>query len=118
VQVENRNTYNTTGRVGPLYPKPEYRPPIKDLVEDSQGEGKVKGDGDKKKASSESLILSDSLKRKSAVKNEVPLKLNVVAAKALVEESAEAIMDLKPLSTTGCPHKKIEGDGLLYPIYA
>jgi hypothetical protein len=116
MQVENRNIYNTTGRIGPLYPRPEYRPPSKELTEDPSGEGRVKGEG--KNSASESLILSDRLKRKNPVKTESQGRLNVQAAKNLVLESAEGIKELSPRATTGCPHQKIQGDGLLYPIYA
>ena len=67
MQLENRNIYNTLGRVGPLYPRPEYRPPQKEPAEGAEAgkEGSVKGGGAKNKAPSQSLILSGNLGKKA-----------------------------------------------------
>jgi hypothetical protein len=117
MQLENRNTYNTLGRMGPIHPRPEYRPPLKE--EGVGKDGSVKGEGDRKQAPSESLILSDSLKRKGpAAKPEGQGRLNLASVKGLVEYSAEGIKGLSPNSTSGCPHALATGDGLLYPTYA
>ncbi|MDR2339746.1 MAG: hypothetical protein LBF40_06415 [Deltaproteobacteria bacterium] len=120
MQLDNRNTYNTLGRVGPLYPRPEYRPPVKDPSgEGVSKDGSVKDGPGAKKAPSDSLILSDNLKRKNlAPKADPQAKLNLQLAKDLVSESAQGIKNLEPSATDGCPHGAITGEGLLYPTYA
>jgi hypothetical protein len=117
MQIENRNTYNTLGRIGPLHPRPEYRPPQKGVEEDQAGGSQVKGDA--KESPSESLILSENLRSKSTnTKTETQGRLNVLGAQSLVEKLKEDITELSPNSTNGCPHRKVDGDALMYPIYA
>jgi hypothetical protein len=126
MQVENRNAYNTLGRMGPMYPRPEYRPPqnfpmpLEDGKAGDAGKGtEGKGTEGKGKAPADSLILSPRLKRSSApVASEITGKLNPLTAKSLVEETAGRISGLDPRSENGCPHRKPEGHGLLYPVYA
>ncbi|MDR2198568.1 MAG: hypothetical protein LBR53_03755 [Deltaproteobacteria bacterium] len=118
MQLDNRNTYNTLGRVGPHYPRPEYRPPQKEVTEGQVRDGSVKGESERKKAPSESLILSGNLKAKNLkARPETPVRLNLPAVRALVEETAWRITELPPKASYGCPHQKIIGDGLLYPTY-
>jgi hypothetical protein len=120
MQVENRNAYNTLGRMGPLYPRPEYRPP-QNAPEQTDGKAGETGRGTegKGKAPSESLILSERLKRTSAPSApDTTGKLSAQSAKALSEETAGRIAVLDPRSEKGCPHRKPEGHGLLYPVYA
>ena len=121
MQLENRNTYNTLGRVGPLYPRPEYRPPQKEPAEGAGAgkEGSVRGGDAGKKAPSESLILSESLKQKSrAQKPESQGRLNAASAAELAARSSELIRELSPSAVNGCPHRMPSGEGLLYPVYA
>ncbi|MDR2459494.1 MAG: hypothetical protein LBE38_01730 [Deltaproteobacteria bacterium] len=120
MQVDNRNNYNTLGRMGPIYPRQEFRPPQKNLTENSEDPKGLKGDAPGKKTQkedSESLILSDKLKRKSAAKS-APERINLQEAKALVTITGEDISALDPKSDYGCPHNGVEGFGLLYPTYA
>ena len=116
MQVENRNNYNTLGRMGPLYPRPEYRPPQKNGPE-TGAEGTVRGE-DKKETQKEALVLSPNLKGKGIRKAEVSGKLNLQGAKALVEETGGAIARLSPGSLEGCPHRVIDGSALMWPTYA
>jgi hypothetical protein len=120
MQVENRNNYNTLGRMGPIYPREEFRPPKKNPTELTTENDGLKGDGDKKKTQkeSESLILSAGLKGKGAKSQSIPERLNLAGIKALVSQTSESISELAPQETSGCPHRQIEGYGLLYPTYA
>jgi hypothetical protein len=119
VQLDNKNIYNTLGRLGPIYPRPEYRPPAK---EEAGGAGSgagsfVKKGGGKGSAPSESLILAQSLKKKSQSAPAAQERLNLAGAEALVEESAGLIKGLQPEDAFGCPHKTPDGVGLLCPSY-
>jgi hypothetical protein len=123
MQVENRNSYNTLGRLGPLYPRPEYRPPQN--APDGAGEGAPGeagkaglGAGKGSKTQSEALILSPSLRRPPVQAADAGARLNAQSAKALAEETAGMIAGLEPRSERGCPHRKPEGHGLLFPVYA
>ncbi|MDR3153031.1 MAG: hypothetical protein LBW85_01875 [Deltaproteobacteria bacterium] len=121
MQVDNRNSYNTLGRLGPLYPRPEYRPPQNSPENAPEGAGAGAGQGaeGKAKAQSESLILSPRLRKATAGQvREAQGKLGLQAAKELAEETARDITGLDPRSEYGCPHRKPEGHGLLYPVYA
>jgi hypothetical protein len=121
MQVENRNAYNTLGRMGPLYPLPEYRPPqnAPEQAPDGKAGEAGKGTEGKGKVSSESLVLSQRLRRTSAAPaSESPGKLNAQSAKELAGETASMITGLDPRSESGCPHRKPQGHGLLYPVYA
>ncbi|MDR1040226.1 MAG: hypothetical protein LBR80_08695 [Deltaproteobacteria bacterium] len=124
MQVENRNSYNTLGRMGPIYQRPEYRPPQNapdGASEGAPGEAGKAGNGAEKgqKSQSEALILSPRLKGASAsVAADTGGRLNVQSAKVLAENTAEMIAGLEPRSERGCPHRKPEGHGLLYPVYA
>ena len=119
MQVDNRSNYNTLGRMGPLYPRPEYRPPQKNAAE-LGGDGSVKGEGADKKTQKEkeAVTLSASLKGKGAKKPEAPGKLTLQAAKGLVEETGAEIAALSPKSVNGCPHGAVDGSALMWPFYA
>jgi hypothetical protein len=124
MQVENRNAYNTLGRMGPLYPRPEYRPPQNAPERTGGGTGEAgkgtdgKG-GTKSGAPSESLILSGRLRKASSPPAADPsARLNVQSAAELARDTAGRIAGLDPRSERGCPHRKPEGHGLLYPAYA
>ncbi|MDR2351585.1 MAG: hypothetical protein LBF22_00210 [Deltaproteobacteria bacterium] len=119
MQVENRNNYNTLGQMGPLYPRPEYPPPAKggNL---SPGEDANVNQG--KNSSTPSVILGGTLPAKKTQESqdtkEIPAKINLETAKKLASETGELIENLAPLATQGCPHRSVQGYGLLYPTYA
>jgi uncharacterized protein (DUF39 family) len=117
MQVDNRNNYNVLGKMGPLYQRPEYRPPQKNTAE-TGGDGQVKGEGSKKETPKDSLTLSSNLKGKAVKKAEVQGKLNLQGVKNLVAETSADIAALSPNSVGGCPHRVIGGDVLMYPTYA
>jgi hypothetical protein len=121
MQVENRNSYNPLGRMGPLYPRPEYRPPQPHAegAPDGAAEGAGKGAEGKGQAQTESIVLSPRLKRASGgAPAEASGRLNAQSARALAEATAESISGLNPRAERGCPHRRPEGHGLLYPVYA
>jgi hypothetical protein len=125
MQVENRNSYNATGRMGPVYPRPEYRPPqsFPETPQDGTAGEPGKGTEGKGKsqaqAQTESLILSPRLRRAQAPAASDPgVKLTAQTARALSDETADRIAGLNPRADNGCPHRKPEGHGLLYPVYA
>jgi hypothetical protein len=117
MQVENANNYNTLGRMGPIYPRQEFRPPQKNPLETEDSSGKL--GGKKSQKEEESLTLSPNLKRKSAQKAEnLDGPLSPKDVRTLTSHTAAQITELSPVGTWGCPHGEIQGYGLLYPIYA
>jgi hypothetical protein len=111
MQVESNNNYNTLGRMGPIYPRPEYRPKSvpqespgqdpgreRDKVDVSQGQG---GKAKAQKAQASALVEG---------------RLNVNAAKALTARTAEAISQLPPLGVRQAPHA-VQGLGMMAPRY-
>jgi hypothetical protein len=122
--VESNNNYNTLGRMGPIYPRPEYRPGSRS--ESPKPENSTSGFFRSPKASSEDLnsgAQNGGQKTKDAVKAAVSLKntegrLNLVAAKSLTLETAEAISQLEPLECNSGPHSALEKTaGLMAPRY-
>jgi hypothetical protein len=112
MQVESNNNYNTLGRMGPIYPRPEYRP--KSAPQESPGQdpggGRDKvdvsqGHGGKAKAQKahQAAALAEG-------------RLSVNSAKALTASTAEAISRLPPQGVRQAPHA-VQGLGLLAPRY-
>jgi hypothetical protein len=116
MRLDNGSNYNVLGKMGPIYQRPEYRPPQKNPVE-TGGDGQV-GKGDKKETRKDALTLSTKTKVKAVQKTEVQGKLNLQGVKDLTELTATDIASLSPKSVDGCPHKVIGGDALMYPTYA
>jgi hypothetical protein len=120
MQVESNNNYNTLGRMGPLYPRPEYRPrPNFDpSAEQSSGGGQDKVNvsaNSKNKAKNQSQPQTQTLKavQSSAVPEG---RLNLLNAKKLTEETALAISQLNPSGHNQSPHS-VTGLGLMAPCY-
>ncbi|MDR2613647.1 MAG: hypothetical protein LBG06_12850 [Deltaproteobacteria bacterium] len=120
--VENRFSYNPMGRLGPVYPRPEYRPPQNapgDGPGDAAGEAGKGAGGKAEKAPSESLVLSPRLRRAAGgAAADAGARLNLQGARELAGETARGIAGLDPRSENGCPHRMPQGHGLLYPAYA
>jgi hypothetical protein len=117
MQVDSGNNYNTLGRMGPIYPRPEYRPkgPPKENTEETKGgaQDKVKltgGQGDKAKAKAQ--------KERGVQAQPVVAegRLNLQSAKVLTQITAEAITQLPPDGRNQGPHS-VKGTGLLSPRY-
>jgi hypothetical protein len=107
MQVEPKNHYNVLGRMGPLQPRPEYRPRPSTTEAESQKAG---GEADKRGSS--------RAERRSALAS-VPGegRLSLQAAKALTAATAEAIADLDP-NGRKAPHAALErGASLMIPRY-
>ncbi|MDR2301159.1 MAG: hypothetical protein LBF38_03860 [Deltaproteobacteria bacterium] len=117
MQIDSGNNYNTLGKMGPIYPRPEYRPKnsTKDNPEETQGGAKDKvnvsgGKGEKGKAAKD---------QKAQAQTQPALsdgRLNLQSAKILTQATAEAIANLPPEGRNQAPHT-VKGLGLLPPRY-
>jgi hypothetical protein len=125
MQVENRNNYNGLGRMGPIYPRPEYHPPRADDQE-QLGQAKDKPGRTESQKKGDRAELSQAGKNKTQpgskarIRNEeAPSggRLNLASAKELTQETSQAIAALPPWSTTQNPHRADSHLGLLYPTY-
>jgi hypothetical protein len=117
MQIESGNNYNPLGRLGPLYPRPEYRPgnSSKDTPEKAKDGGQDQvslagGKGDKSKAKAQKGQKAQA----SAVNADSRLSLQ--SAKALTEATAEEIKRLPPQGRNQGPHA-VKGLGLMAPRY-
>ena len=112
MQVEPKNNYNVIGKMGPLQPRPEYRPKsFPDGEGQKAGESKNSG-GEKTRRDPERLE-----QRKVSAAASTGEKLSLQAAKALTEATSDAIMDLDPRARKG-PHSALGPEaGLMYPRY-
>jgi len=103
------SNYNTLGKVGPHYERPEYRPPVPSEAE-GQAPGRPEGDRS---------TLSSKKEGSVAVKKAAPLptgKISLAAARELTGATAEMIAGLPPLSTTHEPHQRVSSS-LMTPVY-
>ena len=117
MQIDSGNNYNGLGRLGPIYPRPEYRPkgPAKEAPEGSQGgaQDKVNVSGGKGQQGQ----AKDAQKALAQAQRAVPDgRLNLQSAKALTQLTAEAIAGLPPDGRGQSPHET-QGLGLLAPRY-
>jgi hypothetical protein len=109
MQVEPKSNYNVLGRMGPLHPRPEYRPKTAD-----EGEG-LKSGGER---DAQSRKRAAERPAAAAAAQAVPEgRLSLQAAKALTAAAAEAIAGLDPLAVKG-PHYALgRGAALMWPRY-
>ncbi|MDR3205376.1 MAG: hypothetical protein LBV23_11680 [Deltaproteobacteria bacterium] len=113
MQVENNN-YNTLGRLGPLYPRPEYRP------KNNAETGAERGGAKEEAGQREGLKLTlgqKSFKKAEAIKANRDERLTLSMAKSLTEETAQAITLLPPDGRRHAPHVTGPNMGLLIPTY-
>jgi hypothetical protein len=107
MQVEPKNNYNVLGRLGPTQPRPEYRPRA---ATDGSG-AKAEGGVPEREAKA-----GQRLAAAAAASTEG--RLNLAAAKALCQATAEAIESLDPRACNQGPHVLVgRGAGLMYPRY-
>jgi hypothetical protein len=114
-------SYNLTGQLGPLYPRPEYRPPSQDSsdttnkakpgVINQSGKRDLKPDVPKAHPKATQNL-------QPATKTSTPAsRLTLAAAQTLTEEVSAAIAQLPPGSTNAGPHRHNPYWGLIYPKY-
>ncbi|MDR2367229.1 MAG: hypothetical protein LBF58_03830 [Deltaproteobacteria bacterium] len=121
MQIDSNNNYNTLGRMGPIYPRPEYRPKYapKDNPEESKaGQDKVnvsggRGEKAKDRKGQKELTAQSRAQAQPAVPEG---RLNLQTAKTLTKVTAEAIAGLPPDGRNQGPHA-VQGLGLLAPRY-
>ncbi len=102
-------SYNSLGRLGPHYERPEYRPPERGLDNPSANAAR----GDRQTLSTKN---TDAPLKKAAA----PMpsgKLNLLSASELVGATATLISGLSPHSTDAEPHQWLRSS-LLTPVYA
>ncbi|MDR1657237.1 MAG: hypothetical protein LBT47_06745 [Deltaproteobacteria bacterium] len=112
--VESNNNYNPLGRLGPLHPRPEYRPrtgtEAEKLKTDEGGQTGVGTGREKSKDASSKTVAASG--------QNLDGRLNLSAAKALTESVAEAISRLEPLACNCGPHGRLNpATGLMFPRY-
>lgn len=108
MQISQHNSYNSLGRLGPHYERPEYRPP-----ERNQDLPEAAVRGDRRTLSTKN---TDAPLKKAAA----PLptgRLNLSSAHELTEATALLIQNLRPESTNQEPHQWLRSS-LLSPVYA
>jgi hypothetical protein len=106
MQVEPKNNYNVMGKMGPLQPRPEYRP-------------KTAQDGESPKAGQERGGQNPERLQRERISSSASQagKLSLQSAKALTEATCEAIADLDP-SARKCPHSSLSREaGMMSPRY-
>jgi len=103
------NNYNTLGKVGPHYERPEYRPPAKGSDENQPSSART---GDRRTLST----AKNGAEKKQPAPVPIPAKLNMAGARNLVAALAAQISILPPQSTDREPHAWLRSS-LLTPIY-
>ncbi|MDR2422093.1 MAG: hypothetical protein LBE01_01800 [Deltaproteobacteria bacterium] len=107
--IENLN-YNPLGLIGPLRPRPEYRPPsTREESSNSKGEPTAK-----KTASGQ---VAANPKEAQKIKSEADGRLNLATAQSLTRETSEAIANLPPEGRNAGPHRLNPYWGLVSPRY-
>lgn len=109
MQIANNN-YNSLGKLGPHYERPEYRPPDKQPAgEGHSSASRPKGDRSTLSTKNTSVAPKQALT--------VPTgKLNLSAAESLVESTADLIRALPPQSTSRAPHLWAPSS-MMTPVY-
>ncbi|MGL4209789.1 MAG: hypothetical protein ACRCTY_10435 [Candidatus Adiutrix sp.] len=99
MQIANNNSYNTLGRLGPHYERPEYRPPQNNQGDVSDGlRALVKQD-----RSTLSTRNNDAPKAKKIL-GSVFTKPNLEQAQNLTASTSRLISQLPPYGTQKSPH--------------
>jgi hypothetical protein len=115
MQVEPKNNYNVLGRLGPVQPKPEYRPRSSPEGQTTQAGGESSARTSEKP--SQGSRAQERAERTRAAAAASTDRLSLQAAKNLTEATAEAITSLDPGARKG-PHSYLASDaGLMYPRY-
>lgn len=103
--------YNSLGKIGPHYERPEYRPPTQSEVE--EGYISPRSSGDRRTLSTKNTDVP--VKKKAAV---APTgKTTLETARQLTAVTTGLIRDLPPLSTTHEPHTRVV-TSLMTSVYA
>jgi hypothetical protein len=119
MQVEPKNNYNVLGRLGPVQPKPEYRPRSSPEGQTTQAGGEASSRTSEKpsQGSRAQERAQERAERTKAAASASTERLSLPAAKNLTEATAEAITALDPGARKG-PHSHLASDaGLMYPRY-
>lgn len=107
----NTSNYNTLGRVGSHYQRPEYRPPQEPAVNDGRSGGLLEK-GDRSTLSTKN---TDVASRNAPLT--VPTgRLNLEAARNMTLATSDLIIQLPPLATSRTPHNDLP-TSLMSPVY-
>ncbi|MDR0356324.1 MAG: hypothetical protein LBJ64_11430 [Deltaproteobacteria bacterium] len=115
MQVEVGNNYNPLGRMGPIHPRPEYRPGKNPSFEPRESEGP----GQDAALASRKRTERNKAESKGSAPVQSPAtegRLNLQGAKTLTELAAQAIRELDGQGTKNSPHR-VDGLGLMAPHY-
>ncbi|MDR2946793.1 MAG: hypothetical protein LBV79_08615 [Candidatus Adiutrix sp.] len=110
MQVSSNN-YNSLGKLGPHYERPEYRPPEPQTSADGQQKA-LEQRGDRRTLSTKNT----SVPAKKAAPVMPTGRLNLGEARNLAAHTASLILALPPQSTTREPHS-LAGFRLMKPVY-
>ncbi len=105
------NNYNSLGKVGPHYERPEYRPPREADPERSPAAG-AREQGDRRTLSTQNTLVAP----KTAAPQPTG-KLSLDSARDLTANTCSLIQSLPPQSTTREPHGWLPSS-LMAPTYA
>ncbi|MDR0548035.1 MAG: hypothetical protein LBI10_01270 [Deltaproteobacteria bacterium] len=90
-------SYNPLGLLGPIHPRPEYRPP-------ASREESPAAAGDSAKNNAKQSQVKDNQRVAQSAKNQSS-RLNLAEAKELTVKVNEAISRLSPTALNGGPHR-------------
>ncbi|MDR2140980.1 MAG: hypothetical protein LBR11_04200 [Deltaproteobacteria bacterium] len=110
--IDSLNNYNPLGRLGPLSPRPEYRPPGS-----REGEGPQTSPDPKNDQAKPGRVQTASPQLGTKAKSSPESRLSLAAAQALTQEVSLAIAQLPPGSVNAGPHRLNPYWGLYYPRY-
>ncbi len=103
------NNYNPLGKMGPLYERPEYRPPEKNDAQEAEA-------GLRNKSDRSTLSVKNPDGKKLEAAPILPIgKLNLSTAQDLLGQTADLIQQLSPFSTK-TPHLYLPKN-LMQPVY-
>lgn len=109
--LENNYNYNVLGKMGSVYPRPEYVP-------HGTTENKKEDTNSEKGIHNHILSRKDNSSNSSSVSsNSQESRINLQAARSLTVETATGIMSLSPEGINVGPHKFSPTIGLLNPQY-
>lgn len=104
------NNYNSLGKLGPYYERPEYRPPAQNEASPQQHQPRAQGDRS-------TLSVKNTEAPKKAAAPVVSGKINLDTARQLTAATAQLISQLPPFSTSDEPHSQLSSS-LMTPVYA
>ncbi|MDR1396004.1 MAG: hypothetical protein LBK52_07540 [Deltaproteobacteria bacterium] len=94
--------YNPVGRLGPLYPKPEYRPAENPPAGEEAPE---KTDKNPVRVKLENRAQSQAQARQAAARPDLGGRLTLTQAQDLTQTVSEAVSRLTPEATNSGPHR-------------